>query len=124
MGLNHKADIGQQPDRTLVVGLGEVGGAIAAILERNETILRHDIEPVEIREPIGVRRSSFKMLRCYTPRDSDQNSRSFTVQYCPELRARLERRAALRLRTVPFGENTFAWRKIFCVMRSLSPHLR
>jgi UDP-N-acetyl-D-mannosaminuronate dehydrogenase len=54
MGLNHKADIGQQRDRTLVVGLGEVGGAIAAILERNETILRHDIEPVEIREPIGV----------------------------------------------------------------------
>src|SRR5579859_5224537 len=54
MGVNHKANIGQQRERTLVVGLGEVGGAIAAILERKETVLRHDIEPVEIKEPIGV----------------------------------------------------------------------
>jgi hypothetical protein len=39
---------------TLVIGLGEVGGALAQVLERSQRILRHDIEPVKIEEPIGV----------------------------------------------------------------------
>lgn len=39
---------------TLVVGLGEVGASIAAILDRKETVFRHDIERVEISAPIGV----------------------------------------------------------------------
>ena len=37
-----------------MVGLGEVGGAIAAILDRNETVLRHDLEPLEIEASIRV----------------------------------------------------------------------
>jgi UDP-N-acetyl-D-mannosaminuronate dehydrogenase len=39
---------------TLVVGLGEVGAAIAAILDRTETVLRHDLERSEIAASIGV----------------------------------------------------------------------
>lgn len=39
---------------TLVIGLGEVGGALAEVLERSQRVLRHDIEPLEIDEAIGV----------------------------------------------------------------------
>jgi UDP-N-acetyl-D-mannosaminuronate dehydrogenase len=39
---------------TLVVGLGEVGAAIAAILDRKQTVLRHDLERVEISVSVGV----------------------------------------------------------------------
>lgn len=46
---NHRAD-----GRTLVVGLGEVGGALAAVLDRIEPVLRHDLAPVEIKDPIDV----------------------------------------------------------------------
>jgi UDP-N-acetyl-D-mannosaminuronate dehydrogenase len=44
----------QLKPRTLVVGLGEVGAALAAILDRNETVLRHDLERVKIDEPVGT----------------------------------------------------------------------
>jgi UDP-N-acetyl-D-mannosaminuronate dehydrogenase len=54
MGENDKVTVDQRACKTLVVGLGEVGGAIAAILDRNETVLRHDLEPVEIKAAIGV----------------------------------------------------------------------
>jgi len=40
--------------RTLVVGLGEVGAALAAVLDRKETALRHDLERVRITGPIGT----------------------------------------------------------------------
>lgn len=40
--------------RTLVVGLGEVGGALARVLERAGPVLRHDIERRDFDEPIGV----------------------------------------------------------------------
>jgi hypothetical protein len=40
--------------KTLVVGLGEVGGALAEVLERKESVLRHDLEPREFNEPIGI----------------------------------------------------------------------
>jgi UDP-glucose 6-dehydrogenase len=54
MDLNHKSNGGQSGARTLVVGLGEVGGAIASILDRTDPVLRHDIERIEITAPIGV----------------------------------------------------------------------
>ena len=40
--------------RTLVVGLGEVGAALAAVLDRKETVLRHDLDRVKIEDPIGT----------------------------------------------------------------------
>lgn len=45
---------GESKPRTLVVGLGEVGAALADILDRNEAVLRHDLERVKIADPIGV----------------------------------------------------------------------
>jgi UDP-glucose 6-dehydrogenase len=43
------------PDRkTLVVGIGEVGGALAEVLERSAPVLRHDLERVDFDCPIGV----------------------------------------------------------------------
>jgi UDP-glucose 6-dehydrogenase len=40
--------------KTLVVGLGEVGGALAEVLERIEPVLKHDLERREFNEPIGI----------------------------------------------------------------------
>lgn len=40
--------------KTLVIGLGEVGGALAEVLSQREPVLRHDLEPMEFDEPIGV----------------------------------------------------------------------
>ena len=40
--------------KTLVVGLGEVGGALAEVLERTHPVLKHDIEPREFSDLIGV----------------------------------------------------------------------
>ena len=39
---------------TLIVGLGEVGAALAEVIERRSPILRHDIEPREFDASIGV----------------------------------------------------------------------
>jgi UDP-glucose 6-dehydrogenase len=44
----------ESKSRTLVVGLGEVGGALAAVLERTAPVLRHDLEPRDFGEPVGV----------------------------------------------------------------------
>jgi UDP-glucose/GDP-mannose dehydrogenase family, central domain len=43
-----------QNNPTLVVGLGEVGGPLAQVLERGGTVLRHDLERREFEWPIGV----------------------------------------------------------------------
>ena len=45
---------GKRKAKTLVVGLGEVGAALAAILDRKEPVLRHDLERVKIEERIGA----------------------------------------------------------------------
>lgn len=39
---------------TLIVGLGEVGTALAAVIERRRPVLRHDLEPRSFSQPIGV----------------------------------------------------------------------
>jgi UDP-N-acetyl-D-mannosaminuronate dehydrogenase len=44
----------QEKGKTLVVGLGEVGGALAEVLERTGPVLRHDIEPRSFNDPIEV----------------------------------------------------------------------
>src|ERR1700682_3375820 len=54
MAVNLKSNGKSKEQATLVVGLGEVGAAIAAILERKETVLRHDIARVEISASVGV----------------------------------------------------------------------
>lgn len=49
-----KEDREMQKTRTLVVGVGEVGSALAAVLDRHEPVLRHDLERVKIEEAIGT----------------------------------------------------------------------
>jgi UDP-N-acetyl-D-mannosaminuronate dehydrogenase len=44
----------QKKGKTLVVGLGEVGGALAEVLERTGPILKHDLEQREFSDPIEV----------------------------------------------------------------------
>jgi hypothetical protein len=40
--------------KTLVVGIGEVGGPLAQVLESSGSVLRHDLEPITFDDPIGV----------------------------------------------------------------------
>ena len=40
--------------RTLVVGIGEVGGALAEVLDRTEPVLRHDLEPRVFSDSVSV----------------------------------------------------------------------
>ncbi len=40
--------------KTLVVGLGEVGGALTEVLERKHPVLKHDIERRDFIDPIGI----------------------------------------------------------------------
>jgi UDP-N-acetyl-D-mannosaminuronate dehydrogenase len=42
------------PGRTLVVGIGEVGGALADVLDRTEPVLRHDLEHRDFTDPVSV----------------------------------------------------------------------
>ncbi len=39
---------------TLIVGLGEVGSALAEVIERSRPVLRHDLEPRSFDQPIDV----------------------------------------------------------------------
>jgi UDP-N-acetyl-D-mannosaminuronate dehydrogenase len=40
--------------KILVVGIGEVGSALADVIERTQPVLRHDLEPQDFDEPIEV----------------------------------------------------------------------
>jgi UDP-glucose 6-dehydrogenase len=40
--------------QTLIVGLGEVGAALAEVIERRRPVLRHDLEPRSFDQPIDV----------------------------------------------------------------------
>lgn len=40
--------------KTLVVGIGEVGGPLSQVLEGTYPVLRHDLEPRQFDDPIGV----------------------------------------------------------------------
>ena len=40
--------------QTLIVGLGEVGSALATVIERRLPVLRHDLEPQQYSGPIEV----------------------------------------------------------------------
>jgi UDP-glucose 6-dehydrogenase len=52
--MEHGRNNSTRETKTLVVGIGEVGGALAEALERSEPVLRHDLERVEFDAAIGV----------------------------------------------------------------------
>ena len=58
-----------------MVGLGEVGGALAQVLERtNPGVLRHDLEPREFSDPVGV-------MHICIPYQSHQQFEAATLEY-------------------------------------------
>ncbi len=68
--------------KTLVVGIGEVGGALAEVLERSQAVLRHDLARVEFDSPIGV------MHLCipFTSRGQFEDAAlSYIARFRPEL---------------------------------------
>ena len=68
--------------KTLVVGLGEVGGALAQVLEREEAVLRHDLQPQEFAEPIGVMHLCFP---CQSRRAFEATAVSYIERFKPQL---------------------------------------
>jgi hypothetical protein len=68
--------------RTLVIGLGEVGGALAEVLDRSQLVLRHDIEPIEITEPIEVAHLCFPFQ---TPEQFEQTAIGYLNRFRPKL---------------------------------------
>lgn len=68
--------------KTLVVGIGEVGGPLAEVLETGGPVLRHDLEPVMFDDPIGV------MHICFPFRDRErfcETAAQYVRRFCPEL---------------------------------------
>jgi hypothetical protein len=49
-------------EKTLIVGIGEVGGALAQVLECVQPVLRLDLEPQEFADPIGVMHLCFPYI--------------------------------------------------------------
>ena len=68
--------------KTLVVGLGEVGGALAEVLSRGEAVLRHDLEPMEFDDPIGVMHLCFPFT---DPARFQTSALDYIARFRPEL---------------------------------------
>jgi UDP-N-acetyl-D-mannosaminuronate dehydrogenase len=69
--------------KTLVVGVGEVGGALAEVLERTQPdLLRHDLEPREFSDAIGV-------MHVCIPYQSRQQFETATLEYIQRFQPRL-----------------------------------
>jgi len=67
---------------TLVVGIGEVGGALAEVLERSGPVLRHDLERVDFDCPIGVMHVCIPFL---SPKQFVTATLSYIERFSPEL---------------------------------------
>jgi UDP-N-acetyl-D-mannosaminuronate dehydrogenase len=69
--------------KTLVVGIGEVGGALAEVLERSQPdVLRHDIERRDIKDAIGV-------MHICIPYQARQQFEPTTLEYIERFRPHL-----------------------------------
>lgn len=68
--------------KTLVVGMGEVGGALAEVLSRTQPVLCHDLDPVNFDEPIDVMHICFP-FRSAT--EFETAALSYISRFQPEL---------------------------------------
>lgn len=69
--------------KTLVVGVGEVGGALAKVLERSQAgLLRHDVERCDFPDPIGV-------MHVCIPYQSRKQFEPATLEYIQRFRPHL-----------------------------------
>lgn len=69
-------------DAILVVGIGEVGSALASVLERRGAVLRHDLEPREFTEKIAVMHFCVPFKEC---RDFEATCLSYMRRFEPSL---------------------------------------
>lgn len=67
---------------TLVVGVGEVGGALAEVLEREYRVIRLDLQPVEIKDPVRVMHICFPFA---SPTKFHNAAQSYIRRFQPEL---------------------------------------
>lgn len=67
---------------TLVVGIGEVGGALADVLDRVEPVMRQDLEPREFNRPVGV-------MHLCVPYQSRAQFESAALEYIARFRPEL-----------------------------------
>jgi UDP-glucose/GDP-mannose dehydrogenase family, central domain len=68
--------------KALVVGVGEVGGALAEVLERKQPVLRHDVKPQKFKDPIAVMHLCFP----YQSRERfEADAAAYIDRFRPEL---------------------------------------
>jgi UDP-glucose 6-dehydrogenase len=72
----------QKASRTLVVGMGEVGSALARVLERAGPVLRHDVERRDFNDPIGVMHLCFPFD---SPERFEATALSYITRFKPDL---------------------------------------
>jgi hypothetical protein len=77
-----KGGFSLEQGKTLVVGVGEVGGALAEVLERKQPVLRHDLKPQDFTDHIRVMHLCFP----YQSRTRfEDNAAAYIDRFRPEL---------------------------------------
>ena len=69
-------------DHVLIVGLGEVGSALAEVLERKYSVSRLDLQPAEITEPVGIMHLCFPY---YTADQFIEAAAAYIDHFTPDL---------------------------------------
>ena len=67
---------------TLIVGLGEVGSALADVVDRKRLALRHDLEPQNFREPIET---MHMCIPFHAPAEFESTVCSYIERFQPQL---------------------------------------
>jgi len=71
-----------EPGITLVVGVGEVGGALAKVLERKHRVTRLDLKPVTIDEPVEAMHICFPFT---SPHQFESTVRGYIRRFSPRV---------------------------------------
>src|SRR5215469_3024321 len=107
--------------RTLVVGIGEVGAALAAVLDRKEPVLRHDLDRVKIEEPIGT-------MHLCVPFQSPHQFETVALGYIDRFKPALTiinstvLPGTTRSLSALCAASTSAWSRICSATSNMSPH--
>ncbi|MGH7905983.1 MAG: hypothetical protein ACREP6_05090 [Candidatus Binataceae bacterium] len=78
--MREENDVGEA--QILVVGIGEVGGALARLIERRTPVLRHDLEPRDFDGPIGVMHLCIPFR---TAAEFEESALSYIARFNPAL---------------------------------------
>src|SRR5216684_6577437 len=86
--------------KILVVGIGEVGSALADVIERTQPVLRHDLEPQDFDEPIDV-------MHLCVPYQSQAQFESAALSYIARFKPSL---TVINSTVVPGTTRAVAWK--------------